>query len=69
MEDVHQILANEIIGNYNSNDRDDVNAIKTAAKKLIEKISEHCPDGRRKSKAMTEIETAAMFAVKSLFEG
>jgi len=67
--DKHQQQAEDRIGSYNSNDRKDVGEIKNCAKNLIETISKHCPDGRRKSHAMTEVESAAMYAVKSLFEG
>lgn len=69
MENEHQVLARETIGDFNPNDRDDVAAIKNAAKNMIETISEHTPAGRRRSIAITHIEEAVMMAVKSLFEG
>ena len=58
----------ELIGSFNSNDRQDIAAIKYAAKALVEVVEQSCPDGRRKAIAMTHIEQATMIAVKSLFE-
>ena len=69
MENEHEQLANERIGYFNNEGREDVEAIKASARYLVATISEKCPDGRRKAKALTDIETAAMYAVKSLFEG
>lgn len=57
------------IGSFNPSDDEGVFAIKHAAKAFIATIDAHCPNGRRKSKAMTDVETAAMYAVKSIFQG
>lgn len=57
----------ELIGSFNSEGRGDVDEIKELSSKLIDLIDQACPDGRRKSIALTNIETAQMFAVKSLF--
>ena len=61
-------MAEDIIGNFNNHDRGDVKVIKNSAKDLIRAIEALCPDGRRKSIAITNVETATMYAVKSLFE-
>lgn len=61
-------IANELIGDFNPNDRDDVYHIKHAAKAMATAILQHCPEGRRQSIALTRIEEAAMMAVKSLYE-
>lgn len=57
------------VGNFNSDDRDDVASIKITAKTFIDAMQEHCPPGRRLSAACTHVEEAAMLAVKSLFQG
>jgi len=59
----------EFIGNFNPEGREDVEHIKGLAKDLAEAIVLLCPAGRRKSLALTNLETSAMYAVKSLFEG
>ena len=69
MDDEDELVAIERIGIFNPEGREDVEDIKSAARRFIKEISRHCPDGRRKSKALTDVETAAMYAVKSLFEG
>lgn len=44
-----------------------VDEIKAAAETLAEKISEVCPEGQLKDKAIIDTQSASMFAVKSLF--
>ena len=61
--------AEDLIGSFNAADRQDVADIKRAAKNLVIQVYSNTPKGRRQSIAMTSIETAAMYAVKSLFEG
>lgn len=46
---------------------DRVAAIKGAADELAELINEHCPGGPLKDKAIIDVQSASMFAVKSLF--
>lgn len=60
-------LSEKVIGSFNPSDSDVVTNIKTSAKALIEDIDQACPDGRRKTVAITQVEQAAMMAVKSLF--
>lgn len=60
-------FANARIGNHNPSDSIEVAEIKEAAKALIVSIYKCCPPGRRRSDAFTDIEKAAMMAVKSLF--
>ena len=62
-------FAEDIVGNHNPSDSEDVTAIKDAAKQFIAVMHARCPHGRRRSIAITEAETAVMFAVKSLFQG
>ena len=69
MKEDYEQIAEDIIGSFNTNDREDVSEIKDAAKQMIAVVVRNCPEGRRRSKAVTEIETAAMYAVKSLFAG
>ena len=58
----------EIIGSYNPNDDADITAIKSTAKALITIIQDlDNKDERRKAIAITNIETAAMYAVKSIY--
>lgn len=59
----------EIIGMFNSTGDVDVEQIKLSARTLVDHIDKVCPNGRRKQHAITCIESAAMYAVKSLFEG
>ncbi len=59
--------AEELIGSFNPSDRQDVAAIKYAAKSMVNVIEINVPDGRRKSIALTHIEDAAMMAVKALY--
>jgi hypothetical protein len=67
MKDENEVVADKRIGNHNPSDHPAVAEIKSRAKSLIVTILELCPPGRRRSKALTDIEGAAMFAVKSLF--
>ena len=57
----------ELIGNFNPNEDPRVEEIKNRATQLINCIDAFGNDPRRKSIAITEIESAQMFAVKSLF--
>ena len=45
-----------------------VDEIKYAIVQMEAAIELNCPDGRRKALALTHLETAAMYAVKSVFE-
>jgi hypothetical protein len=44
-----------------------VDAIKEAAENLAVVIAEHVPDGLLKDKAIIDVQSASMFAVKSIF--
>ena len=44
-----------------------VDIIKQAAESLATVIEEHAPDGALKDKAIIDVQSASMFAVKSLF--
>ena len=58
----------DYIGTFNPNDREDVAAVKAAATVLIDTIQGlENGDGRRKAHACTQVEAAAMFAVKSIY--
>jgi len=58
----------EAIGSFNPNEKAEINAIKVTAKQMIKLIQElPNEDNRRKAIAITHIETAAMFAVKSIY--
>ena len=58
----------EVIGSFNPNEKAEINAIKVTAKQMIKLIQElPNEDNRRKAIAITHIETAAMFAVKSIY--
>ena len=57
----------DYIGDYNSNDREDVATIKNVAIRFIDLINVHGKDKRRNAIACTKIEEAAMMAVKSIF--
>lgn len=59
----------ERIGTFNADGRKDVEEIKSKAREFIDLVYKHCPEGRRKSFSLTQIETAQMYAVKSLFNG
>lgn len=60
--------AEKLIGDFNPNDRQDVAALKHAAKAFVNVVYNSCPNGRRRAIALTHIEEAAMMAVKSLYE-
>ena len=55
--------------NFNPSHHDGVTAIKMAALHLQEVIEEHTPAGRRRALALTNLETASMFAVKAAVVG
>lgn len=57
----------QIIGQFNIENRSDVDKIKNKAIQLIDLIDELGKDPRRKAAAITDIEKATMMAVKSLF--
>lgn len=54
--------------NFNPSGSGRVKAIKEAVLELEAVFEAKCGDGRRKSLALTHLETAAMYAVKSVFE-
>ena len=56
-----------VIGTFNNNDLKSVAEIKCTAARLVDQILEHGQNGRHNSIAITHVETAAMFAVKSVF--
>ncbi len=60
-------VSEQIIGSYNPSDSVTVSAIKRKSKALIDVITDSCPKGRRTETAVTQIEIAAMLAVKSIF--
>ena len=45
-----------------------VDIIKESAELLAGSINIHCPDGPLKDKAILDVQSASMFAVKSLFQ-
>lgn len=57
----------EIIGAFDSKNLTSVDLIKQKAVELVNLIEELGIEPRRKSIAITHVETATMFAVKSLF--
>lgn len=57
----------QIIGTFNSENRNDVDLIKEKAIELVNLIEEKEKDPRRKASAITQIEFGVMMAVKSLF--
>ena len=68
MKNEHEKLADQTIGDREVLSNDDVTALKNAAREYVEVVSKICPEGRRKSLAITHVETSSMFAVKSLFD-
>ena len=62
-------IEDKIIGDFNPSDDDFVSEVKEQAKKLIRIINNEISDGRRKTQAITNIETACMLAVKQKFQG
>lgn len=57
----------EVIGTFNNEGRTEVDELKAAASAFIDLINKVGKDPRRNAIAVTHVETAAMFAVKSLF--
>ena len=53
---------------FNPTQNAQVATLKAGFIELEESIKANCPKGRRQSVALTHLETAAMFAVKSVFE-
>ena len=51
-----------------NSESDDIAALRLAFAEVEAVVQQICPDGRRKSIALTHIETAALFAVKSAYE-
>lgn len=54
---------------FNPNNNPDIDAIKKGALEFEEIITRHAPATRRRSIALTNLETAAMFAVKAAARG
>ena len=52
---------------FNPSGDNRVDMIKSAAEILAEVINVACPDGQLKDKAILDVQSASMFAVKSLF--
>jgi len=52
---------------FNPSGSDKVDAIKEAAEQLAKIIEELCPEGPLKDKAILDVQSASMFAVKALF--
>lgn len=52
---------------FNPSGSSDVDAIKAAAEKLAEVIADRAPPGALRDKALIDVQSASMFAVKSLF--
>ena len=57
----------EIIGTFNNEGKQPVDEIKIMAAAFIDMVHAHGQNGRHNAIATTHIETAAMFAVKSIF--
>ncbi|QDY70124.1 DUF7681 family protein [Qingshengfaniella alkalisoli] len=53
---------------FNPSGSEDIAAIKKAANELAAVIEKHAPACRRRSVALTHLETASMFAVKAVVE-
>lgn len=53
---------------FNPSGNDAVDTIKSGFVKMEQVIMVNCPEGRRRSIALTKLEEAAMFAVKSVSE-
>jgi len=54
---------------FNPSGSNDIAAIKEMGLKMEQAIHDNCPGGRRKSLALTNLETALMYAVKSAAVG
>lgn len=67
-EELEKKLSDDYIDIFNTGNSS-VFEIKEATRNLIDTIDKLVPNGRRKSKAITDIETAQMYAVKALFNG
>ncbi len=52
---------------FNPSGSTQVAALKDAAERLAECIENMCPEGALKDKAIIDVQSASMFAVKSLF--
>jgi len=52
---------------FNPSGSEKVDAIKAAAEALAIAIVESCPEGPLQDKAILDVQSASMFAVKSLF--
>jgi hypothetical protein len=52
---------------FNPSGKPAVDVIKSAAEILAEVITQSCPEGPLKEKAILDVQSASMFAVKSLF--
>lgn len=52
---------------FNPSGSEKVDAIKSAAEALAVVIVENCPEGMLTDKALLDVQSASMFAVKSLF--
>lgn len=55
--------------NFNPSADDGITAVKKAALAFQDAIEAHAPEGRRRSIALTHVEAASMFAVKSIAVG
>lgn len=64
---VDQSKGEQIIGTFNSENRNDVDLIKEKAIELVNLIEDKGKDPRRKAAAITQIELGVMMGVKSLF--
>lgn len=53
---------------FNPSGSVEVGVIKMAAEQLAEIINQYCPDGPLKDKAILDVQSASIFAVKSLFQ-
>lgn len=57
----------EVIGEFNSESREDVKLIKEKAAELIDLIQKYGVSDRRKAIAITNIEQGTMMGIKSIF--
>lgn len=53
---------------FNPSGNPSIEIVKTDGLDLEETFLKHCPEGRHRSIALTHLETALMFAVKSIAE-
>lgn len=65
--DIQVSKGEQIIGTFNSENRNDVDLIKEKAIELVNLIEDKGKDPRRKAAAITQIELGVMMGVKSLF--